>query len=147
MGLIKSDKFYKSKIQFAVDMSSLKLKEHRSQWTQPDGSIKVADKINYYGTIRVVYFKKKDGVLSACEGVLWDWCGEKKLTAEEFLKRVSTKVYGPNCSAKWDGKNLWGQSEIDSILYYRDFLEPILNNYPELPKGYEGWYEWETYNG
>jgi hypothetical protein len=125
-------------------MGSLKVKETFSQWTQPDGSVKVAEKPNYYATMRVIYFKKKGGVLSACVGNLWDWRGDKSPeSAEDFLKHCSTRVYGPNLTAKWNGKDLWGQTEISSILYYRDLLDPILKNYPEIPEGYDGWWEFE----
>lgn len=137
----KVNKFYKSRRQFAVDLSSFKVRSYYpSRYINGE---EVQDKqLSYSATVNVLYFKKKDGVLAVYKGVLWDYFGNiKPKDVMEFLELCNTRRYGPRVIVKWDGKGIWGIDNLEDAIEYKKELDPILSSYPEVPSKYDTWWE------
>jgi hypothetical protein len=108
------------------------------------------------GTVRVavaaVWFRRRRGGRGgtgelrtvACAGWLWEIYGgtdHPPVTVREFCETVTDGRYGGDCQARWDGTELWAPGAGESRrAAYLDLLRPMLENYPAVPPGYEGWW-------
>lgn len=74
-------------------------------------------------------------------GYLWTF-GDKSL--DDFLQNESDGRYGGRTLARWDGSNLWApEMSKDKADECFEFLKPMLDNYPEIPGGFDGWWKYE----
>jgi hypothetical protein len=125
--VIREDKFLISHAPYAVDLLSLEIASRRdSGW--------------HSGTVRAVWFRRKSGVLTSHIGTLWDSQKPEPFDAEEFLERHEDGRYGGNCVARWDGESFWGNVTMLQQMKYMDVLVPMLENYPAVPHGFDGWW-------
>jgi hypothetical protein len=97
------------------------------------------------GEIDAVWFRRRGGVLAACAGRLRDYQQPRQDTAEGFLKAYTDGRYGGDCKARWDGKTLWCLADEETRLGYREFLVPVLQEYPAIPRGWSGWWVFEKH--
>lgn len=90
--------------------------------------------------VHAVWFRRKRGNIVACTGYLWDHLNPGPTSVAEFLARSTDGRYGGTCEGRWDGRNYWGAQDAKIIGEHLTFLSAMLNNFPEVPPGYEGWY-------
>lgn len=126
--MIKSDKFTISTRNYAFKKGSLRSYNPGNNWY--DG----------WWVMDVFYYKKKDGKIAACFGQVHVIEKTNRLTEKEFIEKYRA-TYGPNMIASWNGTDFIGTSNYESIVQYVEELRSLLNNYPEIPKGYTEWYK------
>jgi len=117
------------KRRYAVDHSSLVLEPSTSGLTP--------------ATIRAVWFRRKDRVTGACVGSLWNLFRPAPADVADFLARSTDGRYGGVCEGRWDGTRYWGAQEPGIIEHHLRLLRPMLEIYPEIPPGFDGWYVYE----
>lgn len=127
--MIRLEKFVLSKRPYAVDLSSLRVLPPR----YPDGSDLVE--------LTAVWFRGPKTAPKACIGRLWDYMsGEAPTTALEALQRMDDGRYGGDCLGRWNGVGYWGAESPDLAAEHMAILRPMLENFPEIPPGYDGWW-------
>lgn len=116
--IIQSSRFTFSEYFYAIDMNSLK---------------------PTYGTrasMDAVWFKKTRGQLVVCIGTL----SSTGTTVEKFMENHDGR-YGGNTEYKWNGTEMWSSSNnFLELVEAHKILDPILKGFPDMPKGYEGWF-------
>ena len=128
----REDKFVLSHRPYAVDPTSL-IAKFRQRDGKPEGD-------GYWDCrIGAVWFRRKAGVTSACVGYLWD-IQHAEPDVAEFLERHDDGRYGGTCTGRWDGENYWGEQNPDKIAADLKLLRPMLERFPEVPFGYDGWW-------
>lgn len=128
--MIREDKFLISHAPYAVKLDSLKVTEY----TRDSGTC-------YYGaTVESVWFRRKSGVLTSHLGTLWDFQNERPADVAAFLQANDDGRYGGDCVARWDGESFWGNVSLDAQTRYLAVLRPMLESYPEVPPGFDGWW-------
>lgn len=120
--MIREERFVMSRKQYAVDLGSL----DTSDPTRP--------------TMRAVWYRRRRGVTVACIGDLWDVQDSVPGSAAEFLDRHDDGRYGGTCEGRWDGENYWGAQQPETIEEHLALLRPMLDNFPTVPDGYDGWW-------
>lgn len=126
--MIRDDKFLISRRPYAVNLSSLRA-------NKGDGDR------SYYCIVDAVWFRRRYGVTAACIGTLWDLQREEPADAVEFLARHTDGRYGGRCIGRWDGKTYWGDRVTPDVMnQHLAILRPMLENYPNAPEGYDGWW-------
>jgi len=137
--MYRQDTFRVSHKLYAVDLSTLRIEER----TRQDGAP------FYSGAITAVWFRRRrrggygpDGavVTVACIGSLWDSQGERPSSGAEFLERHDDGRYGGSCAGRWDGSGYWGAEEPEVRDEHMRILRPMLENYPAIPDGFDGWW-------
>lgn len=141
--MIREDRFVQSHAPYAVDLSSLKAERRVIRWpgNPADGAV-------YYDcSVQAVWFRRRKGVTVACIGVLSDFCDTVPDGAEAFLGGYTDGRYGGDTWARWDGETLWMSNaaeappaDIQAHDRYLNILQPMLDNYPAVPEGYDGWW-------
>lgn len=81
----------------------------------------------------------------ACIGDLSSYQVAPPKDAQDFLTHYRDGRYGGNCLGRWDGTGYWGDERPEMQAYHLAILQPMLENYPEVPPGYEGWWRFETH--
>lgn len=129
--MIKYDKnFAISKKLYSFKKGSLNYNHHSDEGSRgPYGRY----------TMDVFYYKKKDGLIAACFGEVWDYA-ERGLSEDQFIEQYRSS-YGPNMIASFDGKHWNGDDNRWSMMVdYVGELNLLLQAYPEIPNRYRGWY-------
>lgn len=127
--MIRTERFRLSDRPYAVDLSSLT--------------------VNTYGCHQVdaMWFRRRRGVTVACAGDLHTGLyGEPApVDARDFLTRYTDGRHGGHAAARWDGNNLWApeMSKDEQDRYY-ELLKPMLDAYPEVPYGFDGWWTFQV---
>lgn len=128
--MIREEEFLISRAPYAVDLSSLA-------------------KETYYGTVRTshrytlkaAWFRRRNGVTVACLGFLNTRQDTETANAALVLERLTDGRYGGDCKARWDGRSLWApEANWDQMAEYEAFLRPMLENFPEVPPSFDGWW-------
>jgi hypothetical protein len=132
--VIREEKFLISRAPYAVNLDSLKVEERGADSRRP----------YFHGRIAAAWFRRKSGVLTSHIGTLWDSQYERPADAAAFLNAHDDGRYGGDCIARWDGKSFWGNVTLDEQSNYLGILAPMLNNFPEVPRGFDGWYTFKT---
>lgn len=131
--MYRLDTFRISHKPYAVDLNSLKLKQDGERY---DGAPM------YTGTVNAVWYRRRSGVTVACIGHLWDiQSGDAPKDATEFLARHDDGRYGGTCCGRWDGAGYWGAQMPAVIEEHLAVLRPMLEAYPAVPAGYDGWWK------
>jgi hypothetical protein len=124
----REDKFVLSHKQFAIDPESFRTDEHHG---------------SQYAYVNAIWFKRKNGLLTAHRGRLWDYFGGRSgLVADlpDFLARIGTQRYGGNFEARYDGVNYRGTENVKDMLQDIELLGAALDAHPNVPGGYDGWW-------
>lgn len=130
--MIRQERFQISKRPYAVDLHSL-------QVTSNVGPSSVSHRVAF----DAVWFRRRRGVTVACIGHLWDRISPAAdLTADTALRAMEDGRYGGAWVARWDGENY--ASEVpqspEAMERHLAILRPMLECYPAVPRGYDGWY-------
>jgi hypothetical protein len=124
--MIREERFVQSHRPYAVDLGSL----------TTDG--------RSHATLDAVWFRRRAGRAVACIGKLWDVQRPLPTDAEQFLKQHDDGRYGGDCEARWDGERFWSSSQNpETVGRYLALLGPMLENHPDVPPGYTGWFVFE----
>ncbi len=129
--MIREDSLVMSHRPYAVDLASLDVQSSfpRGRWV---------------GSIPAAWFRRKGGVTVACVGSLWDFQGDEPADAAAFLAAHTDGRYGGTCYGRWDGTRYWGAQEPATIEAHLALLRPMLDNYPDVPAGFDGWWTFHT---
>jgi len=133
----RTDRFLISQKPYAVDLATLRTAEH----TREDGSH------FYAGRIDALWFRRRKGVTVACIGTLWDFQDDLPATGPDFLTAHTDGAYGGDCIGRWDGSSYWGNVTLDTQEQHLAILRPMLDAYPALPDGYDGWWTFQEPKG
>jgi hypothetical protein len=130
--MIRTDRFRISARPYAVDLPTLKVGD---PYARHDGTPV------YRCLIRAAWFRRKGGRLSALAGTLWDHQGPAPADGRAFLTALTDGRYGGAAVARWDGSNLWApQMHRDDQEAYYALLGPMLDAFPAIPDGFDGWW-------
>jgi hypothetical protein len=123
VGLERTDRFVISKRPYAVRLDAFR----------PRGAGLVA--------AEAVWFQRKNGTTGACLGVLWGSVYEydEMPSVRTWLDGLDTR-YGGDCWARWNGTDLWAPGDWTAAQERQAFLEKMLDAYPAIPEGYDGWW-------
>ncbi len=121
-----------SKTCYAIDLGSLTI----------DG---------WGASVNAVWFRRKDRKTAACLGSLSEnlqlltpalahWLGQTPSSGVEFAELFRDGRYGGRCEARWDGETYWGDGHPEKQAEYLAVLRPMLENYPDIPDGFDGWW-------
>ena len=107
----------------------------------------------YRYEIPAVWFKKRNGLICACMGFLWDYDyyapDSEDLEDGSFGKFIISEVlrdgrYGGVCNFRLDQNgSFWSKTEFNSTeqLQALEFLEKMLAKFPLIPEGYgDNWF-------
>lgn len=130
--VIRESKFLISKRPYAVDLTGMVVKT-RTLRGRPYHQV----------TIPAVWFRRRRGVTVACIGEFWDgFVDPKPVDVPATLTRMADGRYGGNCYGRWDGQGYWGVEPPAEVAEHLDVLRPMLENYPAVPEGYDGWWRY-----
>ena len=130
--MIREEKFIQSHAPYAVDLYSF----------TPRGP-------DYrQARIRAAWFRRRRGswggelATVACAGYIPECLiTPEPVTGADFLARMTDGRYGGDCRARWDGHNLWApEMGEDERAAYKALLVPMLDNFPAIPEGWDGWW-------
>lgn len=136
----REEKFLISHAPYAVQLDSFTVEE---KWATFSGG-RVAETPYYTITIPAIWFRRKDGILSAHIGTLWGSERERPASAEAWLTDSWDGRYGGNCQARWDGISLWAPDVTwNGMVNYQGVLAWVLENFPQVPDGFDGWWTYK----
>lgn len=139
--MIREEKFLISRAPYAVDLDSLSVVMNYGAKHVAGGWVEDRTKQFYRCTISAAWFRRKSGVLSAHVGTLHGVRTTEPAGCIEVLSRFTDGRYGGDCKARWDGDSLWApESTWEQMREYEAFLRPMLENFPEAPAGFDGWW-------
>lgn len=130
----RTDKFAVSQTLYAVNLDTI------------TGEHSVHHGITYYtGRIDAVWFRRKNKTTRACMGTLRLWSGRMGgeldcSTPEAILSFDLDGIGGASCHGRWDGRKYWGSEDLDTQQAHLALLKPMLDAYPAIPAGYDGWW-------
>jgi hypothetical protein len=132
--MIKDSRFVLSRRPYAADLGSLSTSE-------------TANSSNVLASVRAVWFRRRrsrygTGTMRtvASIGTLQEYQPPPR-DAEHALEQMADGSWGGRCEARWDGETLWApEATEDQRKEFLAVLEPMLANYPEIPKGFDGWW-------
>ena len=130
----RTERFLISQKPFAIDLASLRTARKERQ----DGSS------FYFARINAVWFRRKQGVNVASVGSLWDFQDTEPATGIDFLTAHTDGRHGGDCIGRWDGSSYWGNVILATQEEHLAVLRPMLDAYPALPPGYDGWWTFQT---
>jgi hypothetical protein len=131
----REEKFVMSHKPFAVDLATFR-----------DGELyDHGGRFSVHAKIDAVWYRRKDGETRACVGVLGLWSQNLKepvdpLDPVAVLSADLDSRYGGDCWARWDGTGYWGAERPETVAQQMALLRPMLENFPEIPDGYDGWW-------
>lgn len=149
--MILLEKYTHSKRPYAVDMRSFVVDHHpATPWIDQNGDMQVS--MEYWRlSINAIWFRGKVAAPEACFGTLRWSTGLDPMFGHvcvEDAARVAVSVhddgrYGGDCIAKLrsDG-TLWtsDQLAVTSTIGFERRLTPVLQGFPSVPDGYDGWW-------
>lgn len=125
--MIKVAKFRFSHRPYAVDLSSFKV-----EWSG-EHSNRV--------TFDAVWFRGPSTAPKACVGKLREYISlAADHDPERVLQCMDDGRYGGDCLGRWNGTGYWGVEDLDVQAEHMTILRPMLGNFPEIPRGYDGWW-------
>lgn len=126
--MIKVAKFRFSYRPYAIDLSSFEV-----AW-EGERSSRV--------TFDAVWFRGPKTAPKACIGQLREYVS---LAADHDPERVLLNMndgrYGGECLGRWNGTGYWGaDGDLDVQARHLEILRPMLENFPAIPRGFDGWW-------
>lgn len=119
----KLEKFVISKSPYAINLESFKIDATGMR------------------TVEAVWFRRKDKKVAACLGQLREYFHkDKPTTVLDFIEQFTDGRYGGSCWARFDGGFWTPEEDPNKAKSYLEFLKPMLDNYPAIPKGFDGWW-------
>lgn len=127
----QEEKFVMSHKPYAVDLSSMRTTHTGTRYDGTPMATVVLD---------AVWIRRRGGTTVACTGTLWDIQVPPPGFALEFLAAHDDGRYGGRCAGRWDGTGYWGAERPETVAQQMALLRPMLENFPEIPDGYDGWW-------
>lgn len=132
--MIRSEQFRISHRPYAVDLSSV------TATVEP-----LHGRYSLDGTARAVWYRRQGGVTRACVGKidLWSHYLPEPLPLDDPAVILGADLdgrYGGDCEGRWDGERYWGAQEPETIEAHLALLRPMLDHFPTVPEGYDGWW-------
>lgn len=101
--------------------------------------------------VDAVWFKRKDGVLSAVRGTYHPFVQPFSAEPagcdyEAWILAANDNRYGGAWAAKWNGEGLLcyeTPTPPDVMREHADFLDAMLRNFPAVPASFDGWWTFE----
>lgn len=128
---IRAAAYAKSKTLYSLDLSSFELTSYDHEPERVSGT-----------RITAVWTTSKKGSLQVCKGTLHHSVYREGAapTLESFMATFDAR-YGGNPEVRWDGDYMWApNTTLARMNELAKELDPILNNIPQVPTGYSGWY-------
>lgn len=127
------DEFLISKRPYAVGLESLSTTRRETGDGRP----------HWYCRCAAVWYRRRSGVLVSVLGTLWDYQDQEPTTVLEFVERHTDGRYGGTALGRWDGTGYWGAEDLATRDRHLELLRPMLDRYPEVPSGYDGWWTFQ----
>jgi hypothetical protein len=130
----REEKFVLSHRPYAVDPESLRIEHHPAQETPPTREY-------WRITMDAVWFRGRKDAPVATAGGLWGSTHEEPRDVTHALELFNDGRYGGSAVARWDGVGLWINGlSLEESEGYLAILRPMLENFPAIPPGYDGWW-------
>lgn len=132
--MIRREKFVMAHKPYAIDLTTV------------SGAQKERDgRFFFRGSCRAVWFRRKDRVTRACLGSLHLWAHYltdrvDMSSPEAVLSADLDGRYGGQMEGRWDGSRYFGAQEPRLIQRDLEILSPMLENFPQVPEGFSGWW-------
>lgn len=124
--MIREDKYVHSHRPYAVKLDSLNISDRSCH------------------TVEAIWFRGRVAEPIAVYGALWDVQSEAPTDVHDFLRRHDDGRYGGNAYTRWDGTSLWApNTEFYTAIERQRLLQVALDNYPNVPEGFDGWWTFE----
>ncbi len=138
-GMKRLDKFKASARPYALDPASFRPVGEPSEYHRPD---KEGKSFQRY-VVNAIWFKRKEGVRFAMYGTLGQNLDTEPQPAyDDFVAQYQYGRYGGNALARWaPERGLWTPGGTLKGAEIVDLLDAALKNYPNLPVGYDGWFD------
>lgn len=136
--MIREDEHVLSRRPYAVDLTSLR--------SGPLPTAGLDSPTVYRVGLDAVWFRRKNGVVVATLGQLWDSQSPAPADAAAALRYHDDGRYGGDWIARWDGSRYIGARGYppDTMAAHLAILRPALERYPAVPAGHDGWWRFET---
>lgn len=131
----RENRFLISRRPYAVDLSSLTTTPYKVWPDDPEPL--------YINTLTAVWYRRRNGLTYACIGTLRHSTGTPPEDVHALLADYTDGRYGGNCRGRWDGSRYWGDEDIEVMQEYLAVLRPMIDNYPTIPPGYDGWWTFQ----
>lgn len=135
--MIREDRFVQSHRPYAVSLATTTGNQH------PLGN---TDRFAYSGQADALWYRRQDGGTRACIGTLKLWSHSLTRLLDltdpnDILSADLDGRYGGDCRSRWDGQHFWSADQ-DPDVQAADLaiLKLMLDNHPEIPDGYDGWW-------
>lgn len=126
--MIRESKFILTHYPYAVDLSSF------TPERDEDGA-------RSGGAIDAVWFRRQKGINIAYIGLLWGDLNPPPTDAAELLARCRGGRDSIHLRrGRWDGTGYLGSVDPDVAAAHLEILRPMLEQYPAVPGGYDGWW-------
>lgn len=130
----REEKFLISRKPFAIDLTTVELES-----TEREGVYWLS------GKCEAVWYRRKNGTTYACLGGLHLWAQWRReapdlSSPEAMLGNDLDSRYGGDPVGRWDGDRYWGSQKPFEQALHLMVLEPMIENYPVIPEGYDGWW-------
>lgn len=132
--MIRDEKFRISDKPFAINLATVNARQDDR-----------GGRTTISGNAEALWFRRKDGITRACIGTLGLWSHHLTepvdLTDPQAILTADLDGrYGGDCLGRWDGERYWGAQEPEVMEQHLAVLRPMLDNYPALAPGYDGWW-------
>lgn len=134
--MIRTGRFLISQRPYAVNLDALKAE--RDEFF----NLQMEKVVRWRIWAPAVWFRRRQGVTMACLGYLWDSQEKEPRSPQEALERYTDGRYGGHCHARLDATGYWSESPAspERISHDLAILKQMLENYPAIPDGYDGWW-------
>lgn len=143
--MIREDEFRISRRPYAVDLASYRVKTRVFDDDRP------LELRTFHGVrIDAVWFRRRSGFTVAVLGQVWGSVRGDEVsdtpTVAQALENLTDGRYGGSWEGRWDGDSYASESPQSPEEQARilAILQPMLDGYPALPPGYDGWWRYPT---
>lgn len=137
-GMKRLDKYKASAAPYALNPATFRAVGASNEYHRPD---KAGESFQRY-VVDAIWFKRRNGLRCVVSGTLsQNLDTEPQPAYDDFVAQFQYGRYGGNALARWDGTLLWTPAGVLAGDYLINFLDPILEDYPNLPVGYDGWFD------
>lgn len=137
--MIRQDRFLISHKPYAINLTTVTATQ------QPHAG----DRYALTGSCEAVWFRRRQGTTVACIGTLGLSAHylTQPVNVDDPTAILSANLdgrHGGDTHGRWDGEYYWGAQRPDTIEKHLTLLRPMLDAYPALPAGYDGWWRFNA---
>ncbi|WP_026931201.1 hypothetical protein [Glycomyces tenuis] len=128
--MIRSEKFLISQRPYAINLDSFTVEERDMN-----------DRMYWVVDVESVWFRRRRGATVAAIGHIQSYnFDHRPADVHSFLTGLDDSRDSGRCEGRWDGTRYWGAQEPNVIEKHLALLRPMLDNYPAIPDGFDGWW-------